>query len=125
MSRTADRKTDGNAASRTSDHEKSRAGCGGEGDATGAAATFLSVSDAAIERLGSDVRQTLEKKNIDIAGAPVSHVIAAIKSQWQDVSRQLAPYQAPAPIRVFRLGAHLFAVEDSAAATPETTGDVR
>ena len=55
--------------------------------------------------------------------APVSHVIAGIKRQWQDVSQQLAPYQAPAPAKVFRVGAHLFAVQDGAATTAPGTGE--
>ena len=57
--------------------------------------------------------------------APVSHVISEIKRQWQDVSRQLAPYQVPAPTKVFRLGVHLFAVQDQAATIATGTGEIR
>ena len=100
-------------------------GCAYEMAAASAAPSFLAISDAAIERLGGDVQKTLERANIDIAGSPVSHVISEIKRQWQDVSRQLAPYQAPAPTKVFRLGAHLFAVQDSAATIATGTGEVQ
>jgi hypothetical protein len=89
-----------------------REGMGSVIDSVGANPTFLAVSQAAIERLGSDVRQTLEKAHIDVSGASVSHVITAIKRQWQDVSRQLAPYQVPTPAKVFRVGVHVFAVRD-------------
>ena len=100
-------------------------GPGSEADAVSAPPTFLAIPKEAIERLGGDVRKTLEKANIDVTGAPVSHVITAIKRQWQDVSRQLAPYQAPAPTKVFRLGAHLFAVQDSTATIATGTGEVQ
>lgn len=89
----------------------------GEDDEDSILPSLLSIPGAVIEELGGDVRTTLEKANIDVAGAPVSQAIAAIKRQWQDVSRRLAPYQVPAPARVFRVGAHLFAVDDSAATT--------
>lgn len=98
-------------------------GCGGqayETDATSAPPSFLALPDAAIERLGADVKQTLENAKIDFGSAPVSHVISQIKRQWQKVSEQLASYQAPAPARIFRLGAHLFAVQDGGA--PIATG---
>jgi len=93
----------------------------------GASATpsFLAISEAASERLGVDVKKTLEEAKIDVGGAPVSHVISQIKRQWHDVSEQLAPYQAPAPTKVFRLGAHLFAVQDSAATTVTGTREAQ
>jgi len=89
----------------------------GEDDEDGTPPALLSIPGAVIEKLGGDVRTTLKKANIDVADAPVSQAIAAIKRQWQDVSRRLAPYQVPAPARVFRVGAHLFAVDDSAVTT--------
>jgi len=84
-------------------------------DATAAAPTFLAVPSAVIERLGGDVQRTLKNASIDIAHAPVSEVVASIKRQWQEVSRQLAPYQVPTPSAVFRVGAHLFAVQPARA----------
>jgi len=96
-----------------------------EMDAASAAPSFLAISDAAIKRLGSDVQKSLERAKIDIAGMPVSYVISQIKREWQDVSQQLAPYQAPAPTKVFRLGAHLFAVQDSAATIAPGSGEVQ
>jgi hypothetical protein len=123
MSSKADRKVARNAAARTSG-KKAPDGAY-ELDAASAAPSFLAISDAAIERLGGDVQKTLERANIDIGGSRVSHVISEIKRQWQDVSRQLAPYQAPAPTKVFRLGAHLFAVQDSTATIATGTGEVQ
>ena len=114
-----------NAAARTSDKEAQGGRCADEMDAAGAAPSFLAISDAAIKRLGSDVQKSLERAKIDIAGTPVSHVISQIKREWQDVSQQLAPYQAPAPTKVFRLGAHLFAVQDSAATIAPGSGEVQ
>lgn len=118
----ADRKPLRNATSGSSGEGVSGGGgAGGVADGASAPPTFVAVPKAAIERLGADVRQTLEKANIDIAGAPVSRVITAIKTRWQDVSRQLAPYQVPAPAKVFRVGVHLFAVQDSAPTTSPAT----
>jgi hypothetical protein len=118
----ADRKPVRNAAGRSAGKEVSGgAGFGSSSEAVSATPTFLAIPKAAIERLGSDVRKTLEKANIDVAGAPVSHVISGIKRRWQDVSQQLAPYQVPAPAKVFRVGVHLFAVQDSAPTTAPAT----
>jgi hypothetical protein len=118
----ADRTPDRDVAGRSAGREVSVGeGIESEGDAVSATPTFLAIPKAAIERLGGDVRKTLEEANIDVASGPVSHVITGIKRRWQDVSQQLAPYQVPAPAKVFRVGAHLFAVEDTApAAAPST-----
>jgi hypothetical protein len=86
-------------------------------DMVNASPTFLAISQAAVERLGDDVRQTLEKAYIDLSGSSVSDVIMAIKRQWQEVSRQLAPFQVPMPAKVFRVGVHLFAVQNVASTT--------
>jgi len=100
---------------------KDGVGSSGSSDTDSAPPTFLAVPKAAIERLGGDVRKTLEEANIDIEGASVFHVITAIKRQWQDVSRQLAPYQVPAPAKVLRVGVHVFAVQNSAPTTAPAT----
>jgi hypothetical protein len=126
VSSKADGKVARNSSQSTSAKETpGRGGCAYEMAAASAAPSFLAISDAAIERLGGDVQKTLERANIDIGGSRVSHVISEIKRQWQDVSRQLAPYQAPAPTKVFRLGAHLFAVQDSTATIATGTGEVQ
>lgn len=125
VSSKADGKVTRNSSRSTSTKETSRRGeCTYATDAKSATPTFLAISDDAIEQLGVDVNKTLERAKIDIAGAPVSQVIANIKRKWQDVSEQLAPYQAPAPTKVFRLGAHLFAVQDSAATIATGTGEI-
>jgi len=79
----------------------------------GAAATptILAVSPGAMNRLDTGVRRTLANDSIDIANSPVSQVIASVKRRWQDVSKQLAPYQVPAASPVFRVGLHLFVVQ--------------
>ena len=86
-------------------------------DSLSARASVLTVPQQVIEQFGNDVRKALEKASIDASSASVVHVIAAIKKQWQDVSERLAPYQVPAPARVFRVGVHLFTVPDSNATT--------
>jgi hypothetical protein len=123
--RSANRKVDRNVAEGTSSNEVGGGCAVGMELASAAPPSFVGLPDAAIERLDVDVRKTLEKANIDIAGAPVSHIISKIKQGWQDVSQELAPYQAPAPARIFRLGAHLFAVRDSAASLATRTGEVQ
>ncbi len=125
--RPVSRKADGHDAADNASGKETpgRGGCAYEMDAPSATPSFLAIPDAAIEQLGVDVKKTLERAKIDIAGAPVSHVISKIKRQWQDVSQQLAPYQAPVPTKVFRLGAHLFAVQDSAATIATGTREVQ
>lgn len=71
----------------------------------------LTVPNVVIDRLGTVVRETLEKASIDITGAPVSNVVTSIRKQWQNVSRQLAPYQIPTAAPVFRVGVNLFAIQ--------------
>jgi hypothetical protein len=113
-------KEDGSAATKSADRrrvEKAPAEADAGSTTESASLTSLGISRAALERLDSDVRKTLEHARINVAGAPVSHVVSAIKRRWQDVSRQLAPSQIPAPARVFRVGAHLFAVSDAASVT--------
>ena len=73
----------------------------------------LTVPSAVIERLGTDVRNTLKKYSIDVVNTPVSNAVTSIRKQWQNVSRQLAPYQIPAPTAVFRVGVNLFAIQAS------------
>jgi len=90
-------------------------------DAVSARASILTVPRQMIEQFGSDVRNTLEKASIDASRASVVHVISAIKKQWQDVSGQLAPYQVPAPAKVFRVGVHLFTVPDLNSTTIPST----
>ena len=80
--------------------------------------TFLALSPAAIQRFEPIVQQTLAKSSIDLQRAPVSHVIAVVKRQWQQVSRQLAPEQIPSPSPVYRVGVHLFTTQP---ATVEST----
>ena len=87
-------------------------------DARVAVPTFLALSPAAIHRFDPVVQQTLLNSSIDLQRAPVSHVIASIKRQWQQVSRQLAPEQIPSPTPVFRLGVHLFTVQSATANSP-------
>jgi hypothetical protein len=73
---------------------------------------FLAVPPSAIERLGADALKTLQKANIDLTAEPVPQVLAAIKKQWQELSRRLAPYRVPPPSKVFRVGVNVFAVQD-------------
>jgi len=86
------------------------------GPASAAPPAFLSVPRAVVERLGLDVWRALEQSSIDVLGAPVPQVISEIKRRWQEVSRQLAPFQIPAPSPVFRVGGHLFAIQPPTAA---------
>lgn len=126
MSLNTDRPPERNAAAGRPPEKEVRGDGGqiGKIDTRSAAPSFLGIPAAAIEHLGSDVRKTLQKANIDIA-APASDVITAIKKQWQDVSRQLAPYQIPSPAKVFRVGVHLFAVKDTAPTTAPASREVR
>ncbi len=79
--------------------------------ATPSAPVALTVPSTVIERLGTDVRKTLENASIDVVNTPVANAVAAIRKQWQSVTKQLAPYQIPASAPVFRVGMNLFAIQ--------------
>ena len=69
------------------------------------------VPSTVIERLGTEVNKTLERASIDVVNTPVSSVVAAIRKQWQKVTKELVPYQIPASAPVFRVGMNLFAIQ--------------
>lgn len=81
------------------------------GTGTPSAPLALTVPLTVIERLGTEVRKTLERASIDVVNTPVSSVVAAIRKQWQNVTKELAPYQIPASAPVFRVGMNLFAIQ--------------
>jgi hypothetical protein len=81
-------------------------------EGTAAAPSFLAVPPRVMERLSDPARRVLERAAIELSAAPVSDVIASIKKEWQNVSRELAPIQVPAPSPVFRVGVHVFAVRE-------------
>jgi hypothetical protein len=93
---------------------------GVDGAASARAAT-LTLPRQVIAQFGGNVQKTLEKASVDPSSAPVVHVLAVIKKQWEDVSGRLAPYQVPSAARVFRVGAHLFTVSDVNSTTAPRT----
>jgi hypothetical protein len=110
--------------------ETSEVGFSRAGQAVNAAPVFLRVAQTEVDRLGDDIRHALAKANIDVLAVPVSNAVESIKRRWQNVSRQLAPYQVPAAAKIFRVGVHLFAIRDlpattEAAAIPAPAADFR
>jgi hypothetical protein len=87
-----------------------------------ARAVTLTLPRQVSTQFGTNVQRALEQASVDPTSAPVVHVLAVIKKQWEDVSGQLAPFQIPSAAKVFRVGAHLFTVSDvnSTTTTPRT-----
>jgi hypothetical protein len=79
--------------------------------AVASAPMALTVSSKVLDRLGPAVRKALEKSSIDIVKTPASNVVASIRKEWQNVSRQLAPQQIPTAAPVVRVGVNLFAIQ--------------
>ena len=68
-----------------------------------AAPSFLAIPETADRAVWEAMfGRHLRRRKSTSPAHRLSHAIAAIKRRWQDVSRQLAPYQAPAPTKVFR-----------------------
>lgn len=74
---------------------------------------LLTMPRLAIRKLGATVLRNLADDQIDAERAPVADVVASIKRRWQEVSRELAPQQVPAPVPVFRVGTQLFGLDST------------
>jgi hypothetical protein len=72
---------------------------------------YLRISESALESLDGEKRQMLAKLGVDPARSPVGRVLDTVKRKWIETSRQLLPYRVPQPAKVYRVGAHVFAIQ--------------
>jgi len=73
--------------------------------------SVITISRAVVDKLPDAVIATLKRSNIDISQTALPTIVEKVKEKWIDVSRELEPYLTPAPINVYQLGIHTFAVQ--------------
>ncbi|MER7335225.1 MULTISPECIES: hypothetical protein [unclassified Micromonospora] len=87
-----------------------------------AAPSVLGVSQHTLEALDPTVLEHLRAELFDVGSAALTDILEVVKRRWFEVSREVEPGKVPAPARTYRLGAHVFAVQEpapSAEAAPE------
>jgi hypothetical protein len=87
------------------------------GVAEAAPRSIVTLSRAVVDRLPDAVSATLKRSNIDISQTALPTIVEKVKENWSGVSRELEPYLTPAPINVYQLGIHTFAVQPLAKLT--------
>lgn len=98
--------------------EEVEAGGPRETSATTAPAT-LRIGTAALESLDPAQAGALSSLSVDPLQAPLEEVVGALTRRLKELNAELLPLEAPAPARVFRVGAHLFAERSTPATTTE------
>ncbi|QIS14524.1 hypothetical protein [Nocardia arthritidis] len=81
-----------------------------------AAPSVLTVAPEIVASMDEVVRERLRTELGDTATASFADILAVIKGRWLAVSREVEPNKVPTPLRTYRLGANVFAVQESLAA---------
>jgi hypothetical protein len=68
----------------------------------------ITLSHAAIQQLDQGVQETIKKQGIDLTTVSLTTAVSTIKKQWLNLARQTRPASLPQPLKVYRLGVHLF-----------------
>jgi len=82
-------------------------------DANIAAKEELRLGGAAIAGLGAERQALLTRLGVDPANTPASRVLAAVKRSWITAAQTYLPASVAPPSKVFRVGAHVFAVSNA------------
>ncbi|WP_433521298.1 hypothetical protein ACQPZ2_28640 [Nocardia pseudovaccinii] len=75
--------------------------------------SVLGVAPETIESMNSVVQEHLRVELGDAATASVQDILDVVKRRWLTLAREVEPSRVPKPARVYRLGANLFAIEDT------------
>jgi hypothetical protein len=89
------------------------------GDRATAVPTTLRIGAAALESLDPAQVEALSTLSVDRRQAPLEEVVGALNLRLKQLNAELLPLEAPAPAKVFRVGAHLFAAGSAPVARPE------
>lgn len=87
-----------------------------------AAKEDLRLGGAAIDGLGAERQALLSRLGVDPASAPARRVIDAVKRNWIKAAQSYLPASVAMPSKVFRVGAHVFAVSNANAPVPAAVG---
>ena len=74
--------------------------------------TILAVPRRTLDSFGSPVRDLIHAELPDPASVSMQNVVEVVKRRWLEVSQQVEPAKLPAPARTYRLGLHVFAVQE-------------
>jgi hypothetical protein len=88
-------------------------------DAATVAPTALRIAAAAFESLDHAQIEALSALPVDPRRAPQEEVVGMLNRRLKELNAELLPLEAPAPAKVFRVGAHLFAAGSVPQAKPE------
>jgi hypothetical protein len=76
-----------------------------------AAPSIVAVPRRTLEGLDPGVRRVIESELPD-SSASLVNMVDIVKRRWLDVSSKVEPYKLPVPARTYRVGIHLFAVQE-------------
>ena len=85
-----------------------------EGSLTGVP-RVLGIPARTLHALDPVVRATIDAELPDASTTSMPNIVDVVKRKWIEVSREVEPYKVPAPARTYRLGLHLFAIQEAPA----------
>ncbi|WP_225732020.1 MULTISPECIES: hypothetical protein [unclassified Nocardia] len=80
-----------------------------------AARAVLTVAPEIVASMDGVVRERLRTELGDTSAASFADILDVVKRRWVAVSREVEPNKVPAPLRTYRLGANVFAVQPAQA----------
>jgi hypothetical protein len=83
------------------------------------AAAVLTVPQRTLDAFDPGVRALIQAELPDRADASVLNMLEVVKRRWLDVSHEVEPSRLPLPARTYRVGLHLFSVQE-----PKVLADV-
>ncbi|HEU4945046.1 MAG TPA: hypothetical protein VFT10_07775, partial [Solirubrobacterales bacterium] len=88
------------------------------GAARSAAPATLRIGAAALESLDPAQAAAMSSLSVDPRQAPLDEVVGALTRRLKELNAELLPLEEPAPARIFRVGAHLFAERPAPVTAP-------
>lgn len=74
--------------------------------------SLVAVPQRTLSALDQSVRSLIERELPDRADVSLPNVVDIVKRRWLDVSHEIEPYKMPLPAKTYRLGIHVFAVQE-------------
>lgn len=78
-----------------------------------AARTILAIPRRTLDSLDQTVREAIHAELPDPASVSMQNVVEVVKRRWLEVSQKVEPAKLPTPARTYRVGLHLFAVQEA------------
>ena len=74
--------------------------------------SFVAIPQRTLSALDDSVRALIARELPERADASLPNVVDVVKRRWLEISHEIEPYKMPLPARIYRLGMHVFAVEE-------------